>query len=44
MPDLQEAVRVLQQVKLFQGVDRAALTVVANEARSIEVRRRRRAR
>lgn len=38
MPDLSEAVRILQQVKLFQGLDHTALATVANAARVVQVK------
>lgn len=38
MPELSEAVRILEQVSLFHGLDRTALGAVAKAARSVEVR------
>jgi CRP-like cAMP-binding protein len=38
LPDLSEAVQVLRQVKLFQGLDRAALVMVAKAARAVHVK------
>ncbi len=38
MPDLSEAIRILQQVKLFHGLDRAALVTVARAARTVQVK------
>lgn len=37
MLDLSDAIRILQQVKLFHGLDRAALEAVARAARSVQV-------
>ena len=38
MPDLSEGIRILQQVKLFHGLDRIALASVARAARAIQVK------
>ena len=38
MPDLSEAVRILQQVKLFHGLDGVALATVAKAARAVQVK------
>ena len=38
MPELSQAVRILEQVSLFHGLDGAALVRVANAARSVEAK------
>ncbi len=39
MPEISQALRILEKVSLFEGLDRAALVRVANVARSVEVKR-----
>jgi CRP-like cAMP-binding protein len=39
VPQLFQAVRILEQVSLFRGLDRRALSAVASAARSVEVKR-----
>ena len=38
LPDLSEAIRILQQVKLFLGLERTALASVASAARTVQVK------
>ncbi len=38
MPELSQALRILEQVSLFHGLDRTGLVSVANVARSVEVK------